>query len=181
MKKIIYSLCITLLFVLGLWVTACGEGGTETGNPQIQDEGDGTEGDDDSTGEDSDGDQPIPVSAPDATTAEQVLDQVCSKLTECFTTLDDTSCEEGVLETDNIDDDLGLDVSFESYEAIINAELDGTIVPIAEAATTCLAELSALSCSDPTVQSAYSSASPANFTNVHSMIPDGEDSCEGVY
>ena len=114
-------------------------------------------------------------------TRQQILDQVCSKLTECFTTLDDTSCEEGVLETDNIDDDLGLDVSFESYEAIINAELDGTIVPIAEAATTCLAELSALSCSDPTVQSAYSSASPANFTNVHSMIPDGEDSCEGVY
>lgn len=178
--KIFYHLLPAILLTATLSLTAaCGEGGTETGNPQIQDEGDQTGGDD--TGGDEPEEEDLPIGNMALPTATQILEQICTKLTGCFASLDSTSCEEGVLEVDNIDDDLGLVESFESYQAIIDAETTGTITPNGEPATVCLEEISALACSGQAVQSSYSAANPANFNNVHSMIPDGEDSCGGVY
>lgn len=178
--KIFYTHLIALSLTVTLSLTAgCGEGGTETGNPQIQDEGDQT-GEDDSGGDDAEGgEQPIGDLA--LPTASQILSQICTKLTECFTVLDSTACEVGVLEVDNIDDDLGLEESFESYQAIIDSETTGTITANTDAATVCLDDIDTLACSSQAVQSSYSAANPDNFNNVHSMIPDGESSCGGVY
>ncbi|MGZ3688418.1 MAG: hypothetical protein ACXVBW_08970 [Bdellovibrionota bacterium] len=75
----------------------------------------------------------------------------------------------------------GLSAGFGSYQAIINAEVAGTITPVAAYATTCKSDIAALSCASSQVTTAYSVGSPTNFNNVVNLIPTGSTSCAGLY
>lgn len=173
-----------------LAVTSCGIGGTETGNPQpgAQEEGGdtggdsgGDSGDDSPSGGDEMGDNE-PQGAAAASSAEQILNSLCSKLVSCYETLTDTNCKSGMLEASNIDSELGLNEgAYTSYQAIIDAEVVGEIIVDTRSVAQCQTDIEALTCTDPSVVAAFDPDDADNFNDVFRMIPNGSDSCEGVY
>ena len=154
-------------------------GGTDTGNPScpsVADSGDDGGSSSDDSGEDS------PVSTEAISPANQILDALCIKLNECFTGLSTVDCTAGILDMGNLEDNFGLtDGSYGIFEEIIDAENAGEITADATALTTCLTDISNLTCSSDTAQSAYDESAATDFDNVQNMIPTGSDSCGGVY
>lgn len=149
--------CLWMSFI----ICGCGAGGTETGNPTDEDQ---------------------PESADAGTVAQQILDQLCFKLTECFENLTIADCQTGILQSSQIDTELGLEQgSFDSYQEIINAEQVGDILPDNNDVTTCLIDIAALECDAANVVFAYDPNDEENFDNVENMVPEGENSCEGTY
>lgn len=171
-----------LLFIVSFLSTlflACGEGGTETGNP--------TDGDEFSDGEDAGDDaDDQPTSAPiddaDSTEAESIGSALCTVLSQCFSPLASDDCEAGLLAVSNIDTELGLAVGeFADFALVITAEQEGSLIADETTAAQCVADIEALACADASVQAAYDEDNADSFDNVFRMIPLGDDSCAGVY
>lgn len=176
MKKI--SFILLILFLAIPFLTACGEGGTDTGNPTTSSEGDtGDTGDSGSNG----GDNPVSADAT-PTGAVQISVALCSVLTPCYTSLSETNCEAGVLAATNLVDEFGLSTAdYADLQAVSSAEAASTIAPNSTLLTTCLDNIDALTCTNAGVLTAYNPSNPNNFENVEDMIPAGTDSCGGVY
>lgn len=171
-----------LIFIFSFLSTlflACGEGGTETGNPtdgdEFSDSGDaGDDGDDEPTGS--------PTDDAAGTEAETIGSALCTVLAQCFSSLASADCEAGLLAVSNIDTELGLAVGeFDDFAAVITAEQEGSIIADETIAAQCVADIEALACADASVQAAYDEDDAENFDNVFRMIPLGDDSCMGVY
>lgn len=174
MKK--YFLILLSILVFFTPIYGCGEG-TETGNPTAH-HGD----DDDDNDDNNDGETESPAGDASLTGAEQILDALCDKLTECNASLLEIDCETGILGTGGLENDLGLtEGSYDTYEGIIYAEENEEISADSTALTSCLLDIDGLSCDDAGVQSAYDEADADNFDNVENMVPNGADSCEGVF
>lgn len=166
MKK--YLLILLSIFILFTPIYGCGEG-TETGNPTAH------TGDDD----DDDAESPADVSL---TSSEQILEALCDKLTECYTSLTETDCETGIKATGGLENDIGLtEGSYSTYQDIIDAEENGEISADSDALSSCIADIGSSECGNTEVDSAYDSADADNFDDVENMVPDGTDSCEGVF
>lgn len=160
MKKLSFTLLIVFFLALPFFV-ACGNGGTDTGNPTT-----------------TDGDSP---SVENITEAEAILDSLCTKLTECFTELSLTECETGILAEHGLENEFGLTQEGDSitFQEIVDAEEAGEITANTSEAQTCETDISNLACSDATVSIAYDPEEPGTFgDNIENMIPS---SCEGVY
>lgn len=163
MKKLFYLLTIFLFLGSAFWLTSCGSGGTETGNPTNQ-------GDDGTTADFIE------------LASSQILDALCAKLVECFETLELADCEVGVSESSDVHAEVGFEQDdYDTFDEVIDDEQAGNISFNADPLTNCLADIELLECSDSSVESAFNENSPDNFNNVGNMVPDGDDSCEGVF
>lgn len=172
MKKLLMMGII--VFNLFLFLGGCG--GTDTGNPTIP-----SDNDDDilETSPPSDGTGATPSFVPAIRVTEFLLDQLCEEFTECFQQIGLDVCKEGLILVTNIDQELGIEEGkYPSYEAIIEAEKAGVLIPDSSAAGICMADTTALSCNDPSVRAAYNTSDPSNFDFIADMIPD---SCQKVF
>ncbi|MDO8519305.1 MAG: hypothetical protein Q7T11_03995 [Deltaproteobacteria bacterium] len=166
---------ILILLMTLLW--ACGDGGTDTGNPTT---GADDEGDSEDSGDTGDDSQPVSDSQPLVATA--ILSSLCDKLTSCHESLSSEDCEVGILAVTGLEDAFGLSAnSIGPFAEIATAENAGDITANTTEAAQCETDIAALNCSNAAVTSAYRTADPDNFEDIENMIPEGESSCEGVY
>ena len=154
-----------ILFLVLIFASSCGLGGTDTGNP-------GDTGDT----------QDMPTSPNSSNTRgiEYIISGLCSKLVSCHPTLDQSDCEEGLYVQSNIDTELGLGLNeYATLTDVLDAENAFELEYSATDLQSCLTGISALTCSSTALQTAYTQATPQNFNNVYRMIPTA--SCGMVY
>jgi hypothetical protein len=126
--------------------------------------------------------QSVFVGNPLTASAKLFLSEVCSVITRCHPEVSADECQSGVLATNGINYQLGLNVgSVSNFNNIINLESFGGITANSTASQTCDSDIKSLSCTDPAVQSAYDLNSSTPFANVPLMIPTTLGSCPAVF
>ncbi|OFZ20243.1 MAG: hypothetical protein A2X94_15320 [Bdellovibrionales bacterium GWB1_55_8] len=153
-KQAWLTISVSLIFLL----QACG--GTEGGNPALNSE---------------------TPSAADQAATEALIGAICKKLSSCFPSADETTCRAAIPLSTDIDTEIGLPEGFGTYDSIIQAEKNGSIVPNPTARNVCITDLGTLGCENAAVQSAYSDAAPDDYSSVFEIIPTGENSCIAIF
>ena len=144
-----------------LLLLASGCGGTEAGNPALT--------------------SPATPNSTRIIAANEILREMCDKLTSCFPSLTDSSCRAGILASSGIDTKLGLPAGFGTYQSIVQADTMGTLRVNIQPMMQCQVDVHNLSCASASVTSAYSAAAPSDFTHVSSLLSSSTASCSGVY
>jgi hypothetical protein len=122
------------------------------------------------------------VGNPKTDSAMKVVTTACGVVARCFSGVSQTACENGVLAADGLDAALGLPSgSYSSGAEVVGAE-DGSVIFGSNPATiACTQSVSALSCSDQTVQDAYNPAAANPFAGVAAMIPNQPGGCATIF
>lgn len=166
MKKLFYLLTFFLFLGSALWLTSCGSGGTETRNPTNEEDGTGDE----------------PIASSTVLASVQIRDALCTKLVECFTALKLSDCESGVELSSDVHAEIGFEQNdYDTFNEVIDDEEAENISADADPLTNCVDDIELLECSDSSLESAFDENNPDNFNNIGSMVPDGSDSCEGIF
>jgi hypothetical protein len=164
-RKVIQSVCFTAWIALA--VSSCAVlGGTEAGNPGV-------------TNTAANG--PVIQNLPQSLASLQIIDAICTKLTECNPSVTTQSCYQGVEAQTNLTPAFGVSSSFGTFSQVISAETVGTLRADPTRTQTCISQIQAQSCASPTVTTAFSPVNPTVYTGVINMIPTSGTSCAGVF
>jgi hypothetical protein len=144
---------IGLVFVFSFFP---GCGGTGTGNPGV-----------------------LTSSAPTTNTG-RILSEVCSLLNQCVSGISNSECRSGVTIETNLEAPLGLTPgTYVNFLAIMTADGLGSIQSNPAATSTCVSELTNLSCFDTYVQSAKDVF--GGYSGVAPLLTTRAPSCAGVF
>jgi hypothetical protein len=143
------------LLLAALLLTGCG--GTEAGNPTLN----------------------RTNNAERIYLTQELLTVACLKLEEC-TTVTAADCQAGTKPLSGFAEAIGA-TGFASLQAAIDAERAGSITGNLILAVTCQSEVGSLACASAEVTSAWSAASPGDFSNVRNLIPASSTSCPGIF
>ena len=146
------------LFFL-LVATACGKfEGTNTGNPFSGD-----------------------MASPILSTTTSLAYQVCTKINACYTSITYQTCYENIVTLSNYTSELGtISITYSSLTALNTAEANGSVTPNVTNADSCKAAVSALTCSDSLVQSAFNLSSPTDFSKTNYLFR-ASSNCTKIY
>lgn len=113
---------------------------------------------------------------PENNIAEQLVQELCSKMSSCVNFLSSGLCQEGIFLLTTLSEDLGL-IGGISLQEISN-QLDRCEVNLAAGIVfqDCLDDIDAISCGE--VSGAYSISSPTNFSGVKDLLPS---SCQNIF
>ena len=145
-----------LFFVLVLNLAGCAQG-TGTGNPFY----------------------PVFSSGPNAGSMDSIFTGVCNVVIRCHPTVTSTDCGNGIAPLTGFAAKLGiLSTPPPTAEQILIMEVQGQITPQPTASTACEWKLNDLSCSDPSVMSAYDPTSSSPFAGTVNLL---DPICTGVF
>lgn len=164
---------LNLGLIIFLFLTGCmNRGGTDTGNPSPESS------------------NPCAIKAtstkqemlPDETGAAEILNVLCSKLTECFPDLTESACNEGLLGTTNIDTELGItEETVSSYQEIITLEAEAILQADSTSLDQCLTDLTSFSCEAEVISNSFNPSNSSDFSHVVTLIDAAFESCSVVY
>lgn len=116
------------------------------------------------------------------TSSKTILQAMCKVITRCHPEVASSMCESGILQTGGIDYQFGLiKGSFANYSAILQSETSGQLSANQTGTNTCVSAIDSLTCTDPTVISAYDPSASSPFSKVSFMIPTAPGACPAVF
>lgn len=174
MKTVLFQktkIIFTILFILSAFsISACG-GSDSSSNG----------GSDSGTGSGSNNESIVFCEGGDSGNgAEQIASLICKRYTDCGHIPTCQECLDGLLITEDIGNNLGLDIpdTGTSLAHIITLIDAGSVSVDQNSLDNCLEDLSLFSCNK--LNNYYDSSKPDDYGQIEALIPDEKESCFGV-
>lgn len=126
---------------------------------------------------------PLPSGDPNSGTAARSISTelahgVCARLIACRPEVP-SLCTTEFMKLTNVDVQIGVAPGrYQAYQNIVAAEAKGELVPNPSAVYSCLADVAASPCDDPSIAEGYKLETPSPFSGLADLIPA---SCQNLF